>query len=123
MNRFDDLNDDCADQAPAAPAWRRKWQRVLASFLTGRSWHTLEAVRELGTTCLHSDVTGLEARGMKFHRERVTVPGYGGSQAAVVRYTLARESYAQARALLGLATASGESDDDAVREYRRASGG
>lgn len=117
----DDCNDDCADQVPPAPAWPYKWQRILASFLTGRSWHALEAVRELGTSCLHSDVSGLEARGLKFLHERTTAPGYGGSQAAVVRYTIRSDSIAQARALLGLATHSGQSDDD-VRDYRRASG-
>jgi hypothetical protein len=121
---FSDLDDDADFVAVApAPRWRYKWQRILASFLSGRSWHAVEAVRGLGTTCLHSDVPDLEERGLRFDRERITVAGHGGAEASVVRYTLRRESYAQARALLGLATPSGGSDDDAVRDYRRASGG
>lgn len=124
MRDFSALYDDAdlVDVAPA-PRWRYKWQRILASFLAGRSWHAVEAVRALGTTCLHSDVNGLEARGLRFDHERITVTGYGGAETPVVCYRLRPESYAQARALLGLATASSESDDDAVREYRRASGG
>lgn len=121
---FSHLDDDAkpVDFAPA-PRWRYKWQRILAAFLSGRSWHTLEAVRELHTTCLHSDVAGLEERGLKFTHDRVTVAGYGGAETPVVSYRLASESYPIARRLLGLATPSGESDTDAMREYRRASGG
>lgn len=121
---FSDLDDDVDFiEAEPAPVWRHKWQRIAASFLTGRAWHALEAVRELGTSCLHSDIAGLEARGLRFDHERITVAGYGGAETSVMRYRLRPESYAQARALLGLAAPSGASDDDAVREYRRASGG
>lgn len=100
-----------------------KWQRILSSFLTGRSWHALAAVRDLHTTCLHTDIAGLEARGLRFHRERVIVAGYGGEKTSVVRYSLLPESFAHARTLLGRATPPGPSDGDAEREYRRASGG
>ncbi len=112
-----------AGEAPDAPVWRHKWQRILISFLTGRSWHTIEAARELGTTCLHSDISGLEARGLRFDRERIAVAGYGGSQTAVVCYTLRVESVTLARCLLGLEAPSNEPDVDGEREYRRASGG
>lgn len=114
------LLDD--DEAPAVPAWRHKWQRILYAFMDGKSWHALEAVRELGTSCLHSDIAGLEARGLKFHHERITVPGYGGSQVFVVRYTLAYESYPSAARLLGIAAPPVRPDGDA-QAYRKASGG
>ncbi|MCU0809943.1 MAG: hypothetical protein MUE59_02695 [Thiobacillaceae bacterium] len=114
--------DDAAEPVETEPRWQFKYQRILASFLTGRSWHTLEAVRGLHTTCLHSDVSSLEKRGLRFNHERITVPGYAGTESPVMRYTLRPESYAQARALLGLATPSGEPEADAIRDYRKASG-
>ena len=118
MSTFPDL----ADEAPAVPVWRHKWQRILFAFMDGKSWHALEAVRELGTTCLHSDIAGLEARGLKFHHERINVPGHGGSQAAVVRYTLTHESYPLAARLLGMASPQVRPAGDA-QAYRKASGG
>jgi hypothetical protein len=107
----------------STPAMRHKWQRIAASFLTGRSWHAIEAVRELGTTCLHSDVSDLEVRGLRFHRERVSVPGFGGAPASVVRYRLRPESFAHARELLGMAPPQNAPQGDDAGEYRRASGG
>lgn len=118
MNGFDDLADD----APAAPVWRYKRERILYAFMGGRSWHTLEAGPELHTSCLHSDVSGLEKMGLKFHRERITVPGYGGKPASVVRYTLAHESYPLAARLLGMAAPQARLDGDG-QSYRKASGG
>lgn len=119
MNLDDLIDDD--DEAPAVPTWRHKWQRILFA-LMGRSWHTLEAGPDLHTTCLHSDIAGLEKRGLKFHRERITVSGYEGSQASVVRYTLAHESYLLAARLLGMASPQVCPDGDALA-YRKASGG
>jgi hypothetical protein len=81
----------------------KKWERVLSSFLTGRAWHALDATSQLHTSCLHSDVAGLAARGLRFDRERVMVPGFNGIETSVVRYRLRPESYAHARALLGIA--------------------
>ena len=118
---MDGQEKDSSGWQREAVAMRRKWQRILASFLTGQGWHALAAVRDLHTTCLHSDVAGLEARGLRFHRERITVAGYGGEKTSVVRYSLLPESYPHARALLGVATPS-ISVSDAVREYRRAPG-
>lgn len=119
---LDDLLDDDADEVAAAPAWHYKWQRILFAFMDGRTWHTLEAMRELHTSCLHSDISGLEARGLKFHHEHITVPGYGGKQAAVVRYALARESFPLAARLLGVVSPQVRPDGDA-QAYRKASGG
>lgn len=79
-----------------------KWQRILAAFLDGRSFNTFEASRELGTSCLHSDVSDLERRGLKFNHTRETVPGFGGQPAHVTRYRLRFESYSLGRQLLGL---------------------
>lgn len=125
MNRdFSDLcDDDDAELAEVVPRWRHKWQRILAAMLDGRARNAIEHGRELGTSCLHSDIAGLEARGLRFDHERITVAGYGGAETAVMRYRLRPESYGLARRLLGLAAPSGEPDDAFVREYRRASGG
>lgn len=115
--------DDTAELIEVAPRWRHKWQRILAVFLDGKARNAIEHGRELATTCLHSDVSGLEARGLRFDHERITVAGYGGAGTSVVSYRLRPESCGLAHRLLGLATASGEPEADAVREYRRASGG
>lgn len=101
---------------------RLKWQRILASFLTGQAWDALAAARELHTTCLHSDVAALEARGLRFHRERVTVAGYGGEKTSVVRYSLLPESQPLARHLLCVVTPSGGPQGDGARAYSCASG-
>jgi len=98
--------------------WPHKWQRILAAFLSGRAWHTFDAMRELHTTCLHTDISLLEARGLRFTRSRVTVAGYNGARTPVTLYSLAPESYPDAHALLGLAPPSCRSVD-----YLRASRG
>lgn len=103
--------------------WARKWERILAAFLSGRGWHTLDASRELHTTCLHSDVSGLEARGLRFSHDRITVEGYGGAKTPVTLYTLAPESYPLAHRLLGLATPSGQPQGDSAKAYLLASRG
>ena len=97
-----------SDTTQAPQPTLHKWQRIAASFLSGRSWHAIEAVRELGTTCLHSDISDLESRGLRFDRERITVAGYAGEKASVVRYRLKPESYAQVRVLLGMAAPSSQ---------------
>ena len=98
--------------------WPHKWQRILAAFLDGRSWHTFDAMRELRSSCLHTDISLLEARGLRFNRNRIAVTGYGGAKTHVMAYRLAPESYPDAHALLGLATPSCRSVD-----YLRASRG
>lgn len=95
--------------------WAHKWERILAAMLDGKSRNAIEHGRELGTTCLHSDISGLEARGLRFDRERITVAGFGGSKTAVTAYRLRSESYPLARRLLGLATPSGQPQGDADR--------
>jgi hypothetical protein len=102
--------------------WVHKWARILSAFLDGRAWHALDAVRELRTTCLHSDISLLEARGLRFNRNRIAITGYGGAQTHVMAYQLAVESYPLARSLLGLAPPSCQSMDTAI-DYLRASGG
>jgi hypothetical protein len=119
MNSFHDLRND---EASAVPVWRYKKERILFAFMGGRSWHTLAAVRELHTSCLHSDVSGLEKLGLKFHRERITVPGYGGKPTSVTCYTLAHDSYPLAARLLGIAAPQAPPDGD-PQAYRKASGG
>lgn len=109
------------------PSTRRlrgfKWQRVLAAMLDGKPRNTVEHGRDLATTCLHSDVPGLEARGLKFDRERIIVTGYGGSKAAVTAYRLAPESFPLAQQLLGLATPQNPPQGDAAKAYLLASRG
>ncbi len=102
--------------------WPHKWQRILAGFLTGRSWHTFDAMRELHSSCLHSDICLLEARGLRFNRNRIAVAGYNGAKTPVTVYQLAPASIPLARSLLGLAPASCRSVDAAI-DYLRASGG
>jgi hypothetical protein len=101
-----------------------KWKRILAALL-GRSFNTSEASRELGTSCLHSDIAGLELRGLRFDHIPETIPGFGGVPTRVVRYRLRPESFATAHELLGLPAVSRPAAglNDAAREYARASRG
>lgn len=102
--------------------WARKWERILAAFLSGRSWHTLDASRELHTTCLHSDVSGLEARGLRFDHVPETIAGFGGNPTRVTRYVLREESRDLARRLLGLPSTATQ-PNRAARDYLTASRG
>lgn len=103
--------------------WEFKWQRILAAMLDGKPRNTVEHGRDLATTCLHSDVPGLEARGLKFDRERITVAGFGSSRTAVTAYRLRPESFALARRLLGLATPQNPPQGESARAYLLASRG
>lgn len=105
------------------PPWARKWQRVLSVMLDGKHRNAVEHGRELGTTCLHSDISGLETRGLKFDRSRVIVPGYGGSKTAVTAYRLRPESFPLAHRLLGLPAPQNSPQGDAARAYAQASRG
>lgn len=102
--------------------WARKWERILAAMLDGKPRNSIEHGRELGTTCLHSDVSGLEARSLKFDRERITVAGFGGSITSVTSYRLMPESYPLARRLLGLANPQNKPQGIDAHAYRLASG-
>lgn len=77
-----------------------KWRRVLRAFLDGKSYNRFEATRELRDWCLHSTVSGLEARGVKIQRRDEVVAGYQGIPTRVCRYWLAPESLDRARELL-----------------------
>lgn len=103
--------------------WARKWERILAAMLDGKPRNTIEHGRELATSCFHSDVSGLEARGLKFDRERITVAGFGHSKTSVTSYRLAPESYPLARRLLGLPTTQNPPQGDAAKAYLFASRG
>lgn len=94
-----------------------------AAMLDGKARNTIEHGRELATTCFHSDVSGLEARGLRFDRARVAVLGYGGSRTSVVSYRLLPESFPLARRLLGLATPQSPPQGDAAKAYLLASTG
>ena len=100
-----------------------KWQRILAAMLM-RSLNTFQASSDLGTSCLHSDIAGLEARGLKFDHDPESVPGFGGVPTRVIRYRLRPESIALARSLLGMPNGPRPvaDMDAAAREYARASG-
>lgn len=77
-----------------------KWRRVLRAFLDGRSLNRFEAVRELRDACLHSTVSGLQARGLTIHQRDEIVPGFQGIPTHVCRYKRAPESFDRARELL-----------------------
>jgi hypothetical protein len=79
----------------------KKWERVLAALLDGRSFNRFDAERELSDHCLHSTVSYLQARGLTVHRREERVPGYRGILTRVMRYRLAEESRSLAAKLLG----------------------
>jgi hypothetical protein len=80
-----------------------KWQRMLSLFLDG---HTLnwQIGRDIGTSCLNSDVADLQDRGVIINRHWVRLSGYRGLKTRGKNYTLdnAPENLALARSLLGI---------------------
>lgn len=86
---------------PGAAQPPRKWARILAYLLAGRSLNRFEAYRELRDSCLNTTVSQIEHRGVKVSRKEETVPGAFGP-VRCCRYWLAPESLARARELLGL---------------------
>lgn len=94
--RLEGSATEAGTQRPA-----RKWERVLAAFLTGRSFNRFEAARELRDWCLPSTVAELQARGIQIARKDETVPGAFGS-VRCCRYWIGVNSVQHARKLLGL---------------------
>lgn len=99
-----------------------KTHRVLTEFFAGRKIHRFDAER-FGEHALHSTVSSLEARGLKFDRKTISVPTQWGRDCHVTLYWLAPESYPLAAQLLGMATPSGQSQGDESRAYLLASRG
>lgn len=79
----------------------KKWQRVLAAFLTNRTFNRFEAERLLHDHALHSTVSALQARGIIIDRKFECIPGYRGLATWVCRYRLNPASVEMAKALLG----------------------
>lgn len=85
-----------ADSSPVAWAAQRtprKWQRVLAAFLTGRSFNRFQAERPvedggLSDHCLHSTVSEIQEKGVVISRKFEKVPGYQNIPTEVKRYWL-----------------------------------
>jgi hypothetical protein len=78
----------------------KKWERVLAALLEGRSYNRFEAERDLSDHCLHSTIASIEAKGVPVSRRFESVPGYAGSQTKCCRYWLDPKNFAAARILL-----------------------
>lgn len=80
----------------------KKWQRVLAAFLTGKSYNRFESERHLNDHCLHTTVAYLQGQGLSIFREYEKVPGWQGLPTRVCRYWLERSeaNLKRAKALL-----------------------
>lgn len=74
--------------------------RVLSEFHAGRHMHRFDA-EKIGCHALHSVVSRLESKGLRFDRKTVCVPGRWGD-AHVALDWLAPESRLLAARLLGL---------------------
>ncbi len=83
----------------------RKWQRILAALVGGRTLNRFEAARELRDWCLNTTISQLEQRGVRISRHDETVPGAFGP-VRCCRYRLAPESLQRARELLSLTEAA-----------------
>lgn len=97
-----------------------KWQRVLAAFLTGRSFNRFQAERDLSDHCLHTTVSTIQGKGVRINRKFETVPGYRGIPTDCCRYWLDREdseNVARARRLMGEAVSA---SSPAIEFERRA---
>lgn len=81
-----------------------KEMRILRAFTGGRCW-TWQIARYIGTSCLHSDVSGLQSKyGLVIDRTRVDLPGFNGGKSWGHRYQLRQspENLRLARKVLGL---------------------
>ena len=77
----------------------KKWQRVLAAFLDGRSFNRFESERQLNDHCLHTIVSRLQSYGLTIFREYETVNGWQGIPTRVCRYWLDRSEVNLKRAI------------------------
>lgn len=68
----------------------KKWQRVLAAFISGKSYNRFESERYLNDHCLHTTVAFLQGQGLSIFREYEKVPGWQGLPTRVCRYWLER---------------------------------
>ena len=82
----------------------RKWQRVLAAFVEGRTFNRFDAYRELRDSCLNTTISQIEQRGVTILRREETVPGHFGP-VYVKRYWIAPDALQRAHELLGLPSA------------------
>jgi len=80
----------------------RKWQRVLAAMVEGRSFNRFEAERVLNDHCLHSTVSTIQAKGLPIERHDEVVPGYQGIPTHVCRYWISDANRERALELLGM---------------------
>lgn len=96
--------------------------RGLSEFYAGRKIHRFQA-EEIGIHALHSLVSSLEGRGLKFDRRTITVPTRWGADAHVTEYWLAIESFTLAARLLRLVAPSSPPQGDSARAYLLASRG
>lgn len=85
----------------------KKWQRVLAAFLTGRSFNRFEAESQLHDHALHSTVSTLQSMGVVIDRKMECVPGFQGLATHVCRYRLSPASFDTAKSLLGIKDEAG----------------
>lgn len=68
----------------------KKWQRVLAAFISGKSYNRFEAERHLNDHCLHTTVSYLQGQGVTIFREFENVRGWQGMPTRVCRYWIER---------------------------------
>jgi len=68
----------------------KKWKRILTTLLS-RSLNRFEAERH-GCHCLNSTVSKIEHKGVTILREPERVPGFAGTVAHVMRYSIAPAS-------------------------------
>lgn len=74
------------------PPAKTKANRVLAAFMSGRSYNRFEAERHLHDHCLHSTVAGLQPRHhITISRKFETVLGYRGNPTRCCRYWISLE--------------------------------
>lgn len=94
--------------------------RVLSEFHAGRHMHRFDA-EKIGCHALHSVVSRLESKALRFDRKTVCVPGRWGD-AHVALYWLAPESNPLATRLLGLDLHVNRDVEPSGRAYLLASG-
>jgi hypothetical protein len=79
-----------SDTQPHHNPTPKKWQRVLAAFVAGKSFNRFESERHLNDHCLHTTVAYLQGLGLSIFREYEKVPGWQGIPTRGCRYWLER---------------------------------
>ncbi|MFT6194689.1 MAG: hypothetical protein ACJASU_001591 [Cognaticolwellia sp.] len=78
-----------------------KKETFLRAFIKlGKKGLNAEEAFSLGSTCLHSDISGFKNDGLAFYRKRETIKRQGGGTKTYMRYSLSAEGIVIAKRIV-----------------------